>query len=128
MTGGDVRGSVSPVPALPHLLIGDEEALPSLVWRLETLPRHTTAIVVAEVATPDDRPALNGPDDLRVHWVYRDKPWATRALNDALKGLFLPQNRLQAWISCGREQCRLIRGQLIDDHGVQPQHIFVSAF
>ena len=128
MTGGDMRGSTASPPAAPHLLIGDEEALPSLVWRLEALPRQTTAIVVAEVATPDDRPVFTGPDDLTIHWVYRDRPWATRALNDVLKGLFLPQNRLQAWISCGREQCRLIRAQLIDDHGVQPQHIFVSAF
>ncbi|MBP2158870.1 MULTISPECIES: siderophore-interacting protein [Asticcacaulis] len=123
-----MRGPVDPTPFGPHLLIGDEAALPSLAWRLETLPRHTTAIVVAEVATPDDRPALTGPDNLSVHWVYRDTRWATRALNDVLKGLFLPQNRLQAWISCGREQCRLIRDQLIDDHGVQPRHIFVSAF
>jgi NADPH-dependent ferric siderophore reductase len=122
MTGGCMRGTS------PHLLIGDEAALPSLAWRLETLPRHATAIVVAEADTPDDRPALNGPDDLTVHWVYRDGLWATRALIDVVKGLFLPQVRLQTWISCGYEQCLLIRAQLIEDHGVQPDHIMVSAF
>ncbi len=111
-----------------HLLVGDEAALPALIWRLDSLPRSAQAIVVVEVESPDDRLALSGPDALSVFWVYSDRRWATRTLNDILKGLFLPQESLQAWVSCGREQCQLICAQLVEDHGVHPERVFVSAF
>lgn len=111
-----------------HLLVGDEAALPALMWRLDSLPRTAQAIVVVEVESPDDRPALTGPDALTVFWVYSDPCWSTRTLNDILKGLFLPQEALQAWISCGREQCRLICTQLVEDHGVHPERLCISAF
>lgn len=101
-----------------YMLIADEAALPALDARLRALGKAARIIILAEGA-----PARPGGRNLTIHSVDRKAAFGPRTLNDALKGLFLPQDRLQVWLSCDRRQARLIRAQLIEDHGVRPENV-----
>ncbi|MDI7774650.1 SIP domain-containing protein [Asticcacaulis sp. EMRT-3] len=61
-------------------------------------------------------------DKAEWHWVHDDREHAF-ALNQALRGLHLPQGQTQAWVACSSTESRLIRRQLVEDHGVSPDHI-----
>ncbi len=97
-----------------HLLIGDAAALPALMRRLESLPSGARAIAVIK-ADYDERPQVGEDAGLSVHWADDH-----RGLNDVVRGLFLPQDGLNAWVACEAAEARLICTQLVEDHGVDP--------
>ena len=106
-----------------YLLIGDGAALPLLRARLRRLPAEAHAIVVVEA---DIAPDFETAARITLHRLSRRVLYGPRTLNDLLKGLFLPQDGLRAWVSCGHDQSRLICDQLIDDHGVRRERIEAS--
>ena len=100
-----------------HLLIGDAAALPALMRRLDALPPDARAIAVIK-ADYEDRPQVGADADLAVYWADDH-----RGLNDVVRGLFLPQDQLNAWIACDAAEARLICAQLVEDHGVDPARL-----
>ncbi|MGB3484371.1 MAG: siderophore-interacting protein [Mycobacterium sp.] len=65
-------GAYAPDPAADwHLLAGDESAIPAISAALDMLPADATGQVFIEVAGPDDELALEAPEGVRVHWIYR---------------------------------------------------------
>jgi len=100
-----------------HLLIGDAAALPALMRRLDSLPEGSRAIAVIK-ADYEDRPQVDAEADLSVYWADDH-----RGLNDVVRGLFLPQDRLNAWVACEANEARLICAQLVEDHGVDPARL-----
>jgi NADPH-dependent ferric siderophore reductase len=125
---GGPRGSMLiPLAFDSYVLIGDDTALPAIARRLEELPAGAKVCVVAEVDTLEDRLHFKTKADARVHWVYRQAGHAN-CLNDALKGMHMPQGTVHVWVACESHQARLIRQQLIDDHGVNPQWIKASGY
>jgi NADPH-dependent ferric siderophore reductase len=89
---GGPRGSfIVPVDYDWHLLAGDATALPAIARRLEELPPHAHAIVVAHVDEADRR-VLTGPAGLRVQWVDSGP-----ALVEAVRVLGLPPGEGYAW-------------------------------
>lgn len=54
-----------------HLLAGDETAIPAISAALDAMPADATVRVVIEVERPEDRPAISGPPDTDIRWVYR---------------------------------------------------------
>ena len=126
---GGPRGSqIVPIAFDSYLMIGDETALPAIGRRLEDLPAGAKVIVLAEVETPDDRLSFETRADLTVYWVYRQANLGPRSLNDALKGMWVPQHDVHVWVACEASQARLIREQLIDDHGVNPKWLKAAAY
>ncbi|WP_443747747.1 siderophore-interacting protein [Asticcacaulis solisilvae] len=109
--GTDIQGG-------NHLLIGDTAALPALMRKLDGLPAGARAIAVIK-AEYDERPQVGTGADLSVHWADE-----YRGLNDVVRGLFLPQDQLNAWVACEATEARLICTQLVEDHGVDPSRLY----
>ncbi|WP_303831236.1 siderophore-interacting protein [Asticcacaulis taihuensis] len=125
---GGPRGSMLISPTFNHyVLIGDDTALPAIARRLEELPEGTKVCVVAEVDGLEDRVSFETRAEVHVHWIYRQGSHAN-CLNDALKAMHLPQGIVHAWVACESTQAKLIRQQLIDDHGVNPSWIKASGY
>ncbi len=126
---GGPRGSrIVPLTFDSYLMIGDDTALPAIGRRLEELPAGTKVLVLAEVDTPDDRLHFETRVDLTIYWVYRQATHGPSSLNEALKGIWVPQHAVHAWVGCEASQARLIRQQLADDHGVNPQWLKASGY
>src|SRR4051812_19985559 len=100
-----------------HLLIGDAAALPALMRKLDALPADARAIAVIK-ADYDARPKVDVDAELLVYWADDH-----RGLNDVVRGLFLPQDQLNAWVACDAGEARLICAQLVEDHGVDPARL-----
>jgi len=126
---GGPRGSMLIPDAFDgYVMIGDDTALPAIGRRLEELPLGTPAFVVVEIEGPADEIAFNTLADLTLHWVHRSARRGPATLNDAVRGLFLPQSDVHTWVACEAGQARLIRDQLIDDHGANPAWLKASAY
>ncbi len=125
--GGPRGSTLIPLAFDGYVLIGDDTALPAIARRLEELPAGAPVMVVAEVDGPEDRLDFTTQATARIHWVYRQSAVAN-SLNEALHGLHLPQNNIHAWVACEASQARLIRAQLIEDHGVNPTWIKASGY
>ena len=125
---GGPRGSMLiPLTFDGYVLIGDDTALPAIARRLEELPAGTKVCVVAEVDGMEDRQNFATKADASVRWVYRQAGHAN-CLNDALKAMHMPQGIVHAWVACESDQAKLIRQQLIEDHGVNPKWIKASGY
>ncbi len=126
---GGPRGSMLIPDAFDgYVMIGDDTALPAISRRLEELALGTPAFVVVEVDGPEDEIAFTTLADLTLHWVHRSAKRGPRTLNDAIRGLFLPQADVHTWVACEGSQARLIRDQLVADHGVNPAWLKASAY
>ncbi|ESQ84417.1 hypothetical protein AEAC466_08675 [Asticcacaulis sp. AC466] len=125
---GGPRGSnlISPLYD-NYVLIGDDTALPAIGRRLAELPADKKVCVLAEVDSQDDRLSFETQADATIHWVYRQAAYPN-CLNDALKGLHLRQGDVHVWVACESAQAKLIRQQLIEDHGVQARAIKASGY
>lgn len=125
LTVGGPRGStIVPLAFDAYLLIGDDTALPAIARRLEEIPAGTKVIVMAEVDGPEDRVDFATQAHADTHWVYRQ----TQSLNEALKRMHLPQGDMHAWVACESAAAKLIRTQLIDDHGVNPMYLRAAGY
>lgn len=122
--GGPRGSTIIPMVFDGYVLIGDDTALPAIARRLGELPAGAPVIVLAEVETPDDHVTFESQADMTVHWVHRQ----TSCLNDALKRLHLPQSDIHVWVACEATQAKLIRAQLVEDHGVNPQYLKASGY
>lgn len=54
-----------------HLLVGDESALPAIAATVEALPAAASAVVIVEVAGPEEEQPLVTPADIELTWVHR---------------------------------------------------------
>ena len=126
---GGPRGSMLIPDAFDgYVMIGDDTALPAIGRRLEELPLGKPAFVVIEVEGPGDEIVFNTLADLTLRWVHRCAKRGPKRLSDALPGLFLPQNNVHTWVACEGSEARLVRNQLIDDHGANPAWLKASAY
>ena len=126
---GGPRGSMLIPDAFDgYVMIGDDTALPAIGRRLEELPLGTPAFVVVEVDGPEDEVAFNTLADLTLHWVHRTARRGPATLDAAIRGLFLPQNDVHTWVACESGEAKAIRSQLIEDHGINPAWLKVSAY
>ena len=54
-----------------HLLVGDESALPAIAATVEALPAATSAVVIVEVAGPEEEQPVVTPADVELTWIHR---------------------------------------------------------
>jgi len=126
---GGPRGSMLIPDAFDgYVMIGDDTALPAIGRRLEELPLGKPAFVVIEVDSPEDEIVFNTLADLTLRWVHRSAKRGPKSLSEALPGLFLPQNDVHTWVACEGSEAKLVRNQLVDDHGTNPAWLKASAY
>ncbi|MBB4229018.1 siderophore-interacting protein [Rhizobium mongolense] len=100
-----------------YLLVGDETALPAIGRRLEELPASAHALVVAEVAGPEEEQALESKARLTTLWLHRGASPAgtTDQLDQALRGLTLPVGDGYVWIACEILIAKRLRAIMVDE-------------
>lgn len=114
-----------------HLFIGDETAIPAIARRLEELPAHTRALVVAEVDPGTSWPAFETAAQCEVIWVHRsaagaDSPGAD--LIERLRSVQIPAERCFVWVALESQAARTIRRYMCDERGVPKAWIKASAY
>ena len=96
------RGKVVPVADVAfHLFVCDESGWPATAAMVEALAPSTSAIVVADVAGPDEHQMLDAACDLRSVWCDRNgrPPGDGDTVLAALAELDLPPGRGHAYLS-----------------------------
>nr|UZH23226.1 hypothetical protein [myxobacterium MSr12020] len=124
VTIGGPRGSmIIPLDYDWHLLVGDACALPAIHRRLEELPAGTRAMVIAQVADPQDRRALASAAQLEVHWVDRAEE-LIRAVGD----LSLPPGEGFVWCAGEAAEMARLRQILLVDKGHPREAARIAAY
>jgi NADPH-dependent ferric siderophore reductase len=114
---GGPRGSfVVPTDFDCYLLVGDESAWPAIGRRLEELPEHAVAFVVAEVDTRADEQAWQSKADVSVTWVHRNgaAPGQPELLARAVRKLQLPPGDCYMWAAGESSVVRDLRPQFVN--------------
>jgi NADPH-dependent ferric siderophore reductase len=121
---GGPRGSfIIPTNFDWHLLIGDDTALPAISRRLAELPAGTRTVVLAEVDGPADEMAFETAADVTVTWAHRNgtEAGSSDVLSRTLRTLALPNGDYYAWVACDSPTAKVLRTQLIAEHGANPK-------
>jgi NADPH-dependent ferric siderophore reductase len=100
-----------------YLLVGDETALPAIGRRLEELPETATAIVVAEVAGPEEEQRFESKAHVSTVWLHRGAAPAgtTDSLELLLRDLALPEGDGYVWIACETLLAKRLRVVMVDE-------------
>ncbi len=124
MSIGGPRGSfIIPTTFDWHLLAGDDTALPAIGRRLAELPSGSRAVVLAEVDGPADEIGFDSKAEVSVAYAHRNGADAgsTDLLPRTLRKLKLPDGAYYAWVACDSPTAKLMRAQLIAEHGANPK-------
>jgi NADPH-dependent ferric siderophore reductase len=123
------KGSYLPDPRADwHLLAGDETALPAMATIVEALPPGIPALVLIEVADPDERIALDSKADLRITWLYRGAAVAGEPLELAVQAAELPTGEGRAFIAAEATAMRKIRRYLLGDGGLTRDQLYTRGY
>lgn len=121
---GGPRGSfIIPTTFDWHLLAGDDTALPAIGRRLAELPAGSRAVVLAEVDGPADEIGFDSAAEVSVAYAHRNgaEAGSTDLLPRALRSSKLPAGAFYAWVACDSPTAKLMRAQLIAEHGANPK-------
>ncbi len=129
---GGPRGSfVIPMTAHDwHLLVADDTGLPAIARRLEELPAGTRVVAVVEVETGADEIPLPTRADASIHWIHRNGTPAGQPelLAGALRSVDLPAGDYFAWVACESAVAKILRQQLLAEHGAHPKWTRAAAY
>lgn len=131
LTVAGPRGSmVVPLVYDAYVFFGDDTALPAIARRLEELPAHSKAIVVAEVNSADDRLVLQSAAQVEVHWLYREGADAGQAelFLQAITQLQWPQGSVYTWVAAETNVARQLRKVLIDRFELSKESIKAAGY
>jgi NADPH-dependent ferric siderophore reductase len=124
------RGKITLAPDADwHLFAGDESALPATFAMAEALPAGSVAVVVLEVAGPQEQQDLRSPADIRLHWLHRGSAEAKdgSALVDAVAAAELPPGRGHCYLAGELKTVAALRRSLTD-RGLAPEQLSPKAY
>ncbi|OII13368.1 siderophore-interacting protein [Curtobacterium sp. MCBA15_008] len=126
--GGGYAPSVD--PAVTHVLLGDDSALPAISAALEALPDSATGVALVEVAGPADEQPVRHPARVDLRWLHRDATGAQPGtlLLDAARGLPRASRPVQVFAHGERTAMKAIRRLLQDDWGLEKSEMSLSAY
>ena len=102
----------------PHVLAGDEAALPAITTILDALPSDASARVLVEVAQPDAELPLRLPEAAIVTWhVLPDGSQPGAALVDAVMSTAIPPDA-RVWVAGEAASVQRIRRHLFETVGL----------
>jgi NADPH-dependent ferric siderophore reductase len=113
-----------------YLLVADEAGLPALARRLQELPAHAKAFVIAEIEDASDEQVLTSVAQVNVTWVHRQGRAAGTAdlLQATLSKLSLPAGEGYTWIACESNVARSLRNYLIGERGFDKEWIKAAGY
>jgi NADPH-dependent ferric siderophore reductase len=112
-----------------HLLAGDESALPAISATLERLPAGARALVVVEVAGPEEeQPDLVAGDGVDLRWVHRGTAAPGERLVTAVRGVALPEGTGHVFVHGEATAVRELRRHLRDVRGLDPEFTSISGY
>ena len=117
-------------PAVTHVLLGDDSALPAISAALEALPDSATGVALVEVAGPADEQPVRHPAGVDLRWLHRDATGAQPGtlLLDAARGLPRASRPVQVFAHGERTAMKAIRRLLQDDWGLEKSEMSLSAY
>jgi NADPH-dependent ferric siderophore reductase len=123
-------GAYAPHPDADwHLLAGDEAALPAIAATLERLPAGTRALVVVEVAGPEEEQTdVVAADGVELVWVHRGDAAPGEALVAAVRGARLPDGTGHVFVHGEAAAVRELRRHLRAERGLDPEFTSISGY
>ncbi|PZE68850.1 siderophore-interacting protein [Curtobacterium sp. MCBD17_021] len=117
-------------PAVTHVLLGDDSALPAIGAALETMHPAATGIAVIEVAGPADEQPLVHPAGVVLRWLHRDAGGADPGtlLLAATRELQRASRPTRVFAHGERAAIKAIRRVLQDDWGLEKADMSLSAY
>ncbi|GGK90997.1 NADPH-dependent ferric siderophore reductase [Curtobacterium luteum] len=117
-------------PAVTHVLLGDDSALPAIGSALEALPDSATGVALVEVAGPADEQPVAHPTGVDLRWLHRDATGAEPGtlLLAAARGLERASRPVQVFAHGERSAVKAIRRLLQDDWGLEKSELSLSAY
>ena len=117
-------------PAVTHVLLGDDSALPAIGSALEALPDAATGVALVEVAGPADEQPIAHPAGVDLRWLHRDATGAEPGtlLLEAARALPRPSRPVQVFAHGERSAVKAIRRLLQDDWGLEKSELSLSAY
>jgi NADPH-dependent ferric siderophore reductase len=117
-------------PAVTHVLLGDDSALPAIGAALEAMPATATGVALVEVAGPADELPLEHPTGVDLRWLHRDATGAEPGtlLVEAARGLQRASRPVQVFAHGERTAVKAIRRLLQDEWGLDRAELSLSAY
>ncbi|PYY55357.1 siderophore-interacting protein [Curtobacterium sp. MCSS17_011] len=117
-------------PAVTHVLLGDDSALPAIGAALESMPDSATGVALVEVAGPADEQDLRHPAGVDLRWLHRDATGAQPGtlLLETARGLPRTSRPVQVFAHGERTAMKAIRRLLQDDWGLEKREMSLSAY
>ncbi len=126
--GGGYAPSVD--PAVTHVLLGDDSALPAIGAALEAMPATATGVALVEVAGPADEQDVPHPAGVDLRWLHRDATGAQPGtlLLETARALPRSSRPVQVFAHGERTAMKGIRRLLQDDWGLEKSEMSLSAY
>lgn len=117
-------------PAVTHVLLGDDSALPAIGAALESMPDSATGVALVEVAGPADEQDIRHPAGVDLRWLHRDATGAQPGtlLLETTRGLPRASRPVQVFAHGERTAMKAIRRLLQDDWGLEKREMSLSAY
>jgi len=117
-------------PAVTHVLLGDDSALPAVAAALEAMVATATGVALVEVAGPADELPLAHPEGVDLRWLHRDATGAEPGtlLLEAARSLERASRPVQVFAHGERTAIKAIRRLLQDDWGLEKSEMSLSAY
>ncbi|OIH95039.1 MULTISPECIES: siderophore-interacting protein [unclassified Curtobacterium] len=117
-------------PAVTHVLLGDDSALPAISAALEAMPDSATGVALVEVAGPADEQQVAHPPGVDLRWLHRDATGAAPGtlLLEAARSLERASRPVQVFAHGERTAMKAIRRLLQDDWGLEKSEMSLSAY
>ncbi|WIB79066.1 siderophore-interacting protein [Curtobacterium sp. MCPF17_002] len=117
-------------PAVTHVLLGDDSALPAISSALEALPDSATGVALVEVAGAADEQPIAHPAGVDLRWLHRDATGAEPGtlLLETTRALERASRPVQVFAHGERTAMKAIRRLLQDDWGLEKSEMSLSAY
>lgn len=117
-------------PAVTHVLLADDSALPAVSAALEAMADSATGVALVEVAGPADEQPLRHPAGVDLRWLHRDATGAEPGtlLLEHARSLERPSRPVQVFAHGERTAMKAVRRLLQDDWGLEKSDMSLSAY
>ncbi|ROP65926.1 NADPH-dependent ferric siderophore reductase [Curtobacterium sp. PhB130] len=117
-------------PAVVHVLLGDDSALPAIASALEAMDDSATGVALVEVAGPDDEQDIAHPAGIALRWLHRDAAGAEPGTLLLAETRELPRasRPVQVFAHGERTAIKAIRRLLQDEWELEKSDMSLSAY
>lgn len=117
-------------PAVVHVLLGDDSALPAIASALEAMHDSATGVALVEVSGPDDEQDIPHPAGIALRWLHRGAAGAEPGTLLLAETRELPRasRPVQVFAHGERTAIKAIRRLLQDEWELEKSDMSLSAY